>query len=95
MIEVKAAIVRAMKFLIEAFPDERISDVRLEEVVLSEDDLFWHITLSFVRPLRAATDIAAEMDKTTATAHSERDYKVLAIHTNDGRIQSMRIRQTT
>ena len=95
MIEVKAAIMKAMEFLMETFPDEKISDARLEEVVLSEDDLLWHITLSFVRPLRAPTHLMAALDEMSETKQSERDYKVFAIHTEDGRVQSMKMRQTT
>jgi len=92
MIEVKTAVLKAMEFLRETFPPEKISDVRLEEVVLSEDDLLWHITLSFLRPLRAPTHVMAAIDEMSEMKQSERDYKVFAIRTEDGGVQWMKMR---
>ncbi len=92
MIEVTAAILKAKEFLRDNYSGEQISDVRLEEVVLSEDDGLWHITLSFLRPLRAPTQLTAELDEMSAAKQSERDNKVFAVDTQSGRVQSMKMR---
>jgi hypothetical protein len=55
MIGVKQAIRTAADFVAETFSDEKLLDVRLEEVELTEDEKTWLITLSFLRKQKATT----------------------------------------
>lgn len=95
MIDVKQAVAGGASFLANTFADEEIRDVRLEEVELSEDERLWHITLSFLRKQGATSDLSKALEAMSPLKQWERDYKVLAIRAEDGRVQSMKIRQLT
>jgi hypothetical protein len=92
MIDVKQAVTYAVGYLREVFAGERILDIRLEEVELSEDEQFWCITLSFLRESKAASSIVSDALQ-AALGRMERDYKILAIRSRDGQVKSMKIRQ--
>jgi len=55
-VNVQLAVQTASNYLqsLEPFIGNEITDVRLEEVELSEDEQFWLITLGFDRPIDSA-----------------------------------------
>lgn len=88
MLEVKAAVEIALRFLGQMYSGSQISHTRLEEVELAEDGNSWHVTLSYLRD-RSPTEIA---DAITA-APAVREFKVITILSDTGEVKSMKIRQ--
>ena len=91
MIDVKQAIRAAAAFVAEIFSDEKLLDVRFEEVELTEDEKTWLITLSLLRKQKATTGLADAWSD--AGGRMEREYKILAVESETGRVRSMKIRQ--
>jgi hypothetical protein len=85
MTEVRQAIQNALTFLGDMY-GESARDVRLEEVELSEDN-FWYVTLSFLK-----RDFPVGVSESLLGA-VPREYKVLAVSSQDGSVRSMKIRQ--
>ncbi len=88
MIDFKAAVKAALAFLAEAFPNEEVRGVRLEEIDLSPDEKFWYVTVSYLREASSPSELARAV-----SGFDVREYKVIAIRADDGRVQSMKIRQ--
>jgi hypothetical protein len=61
---------------------EAISDIRLEEVELSEDETRWLVTLGFSRPA----------DNQFVSTMVQREYKLFEIDAITGKVKSMKIR---
>lgn len=67
---------------------DKIEDLRLEEVELSDDKKFWLITLGYNVPVKSPlTDILPDSKR------YERDYKIFKIDSETGEVQSMKIRE--
>lgn len=88
MIDVKQAVEAAANYVGDLFAGEKILDVRLEEVELSEGDDFWNVTLSFLREPKAASEFSK-----LVPARMQREYKMFVIRSLDGQVKSMKIRQ--
>ncbi len=88
MLDVKEAAKKASDYFAALYPAHSggfgPSDVRLEEVELTEDGQYWLITLSY--PLN--TGLAGILDTT-----SRREYKVFKIDAGTGQVKSMKIRK--
>jgi hypothetical protein len=95
MIEVKQAVETAANYLADLFAKENISDIRLEEVELSDDGKTWYITLSFLRKAKATGQPV--MDALSSGQYGvgpqNRDLKILAVRATDGVVTSVKIRQ--
>jgi hypothetical protein len=91
MIDVKQAVQAAADFVAETFADEQVLDARLEEVELSEDEKTWFITLSFLRRRKASSALAVAVPD--AAGRMDREYKILAVDSENRRVRSMKIRQ--
>lgn len=87
MIDVKEAVVIATRFLKEMYPDDKSRDLRLEEVVLPDDEKFWLITLSFLR-----REPSAKLEVNLMGGTSKRAYKQIKVNTETGKVQEMVIR---
>ena len=95
MIEVKQAVETAANYLADLFANEGISDIRLEEVELSEDGQTWYVTLSFLRTRKATgrTLVDGLRVGSVGGIEKDRDFKVLALRATDGQVTSVKIRQ--
>ncbi len=85
MSDVTEAVGIATNFLKEMYPEEKSKDLRLEEVVLTEDEMFWLITLSF---LRSNSGSALEL----AVGTSTREYKQIKVNAQTGKVLQMVMR---
>ena len=92
MIDVKEAVRTAANYLADLFAEEDISDIRLEEVELSEDNQTWNVTLSFLRKVRVR-GAPAEALSAGLGPQMDRDFKVLTVRAEDGVVTSVKIRQ--
>lgn len=91
--DARSAIVAAKKVISEAFGDENIRNVGLEEVVFDEKEQLWRITIGFSRPW----DVAAENALTGIFGQSGqagRTYRVVSIKDADGTFKSIRLRDS-
>jgi hypothetical protein len=84
MIDVKQAAQSASNFVTGLYSDRTISDVRLEEVELSEDGRYWLITLSFPPPASSVNSMLGI---------GRRDYKIFKVDRDSGEVLSMKIRE--
>jgi len=91
MIDVKQAVRAAADFVAETFSDEQVLAARLEEVELAEDEKTWFITLSFLRQRKSSSGLAAAVPD--VGGRMDREYKILAVDAENGRVRSMKIRQ--
>lgn len=86
MIGLKDAVKRALEFAADVYGGDKVSDLLLEEIRLSEDERFWHVTVSFVLPSGQSTLMRA-------AGHSpSRSYKVIRIDNNTGQVKDMMMR---
>lgn len=85
MIDVKQAAQLASNFITGLYPEQTISDVRLEEVELSEDEKYWLITLSFPAPPNSSV----------LNLGGRRQYKIFKVDREGGEVLSMKIRELT
>jgi hypothetical protein len=90
MIDVKQAAQSASEFVGELFPANTVSDVRLEEVELSEDGSHWLITLSFPPPASLSRGSSGPFG---VSSPAPRQYKIFKIKADTGEVQSMKIRE--
>ena len=86
---VKEAVSVALQFVADLYGD-KVSNLQLEEVELSDDDEYWYITISFTQPKLLSHPLAAVMQSPTF----ERMYKRVTIETSTGNIRAMKIRDT-
>jgi hypothetical protein len=84
MIDVKQAAQSASNFIVALYSDQTISDVRLEEVEVSDDEKYWLITLSFLVQFPGGI---------VALPVVRRQYKILKVDRQTGNVLSMKIRE--
>lgn len=83
MLDVKEAAERASEYFAGLYQDQRLSNVQLEEVELTDDGKFWLITLSHPVP----------NESPALTFSFKRKYKVFKIDAKTGEVKSMKIRK--
>lgn len=89
MIDVKQAAQSASSFVAGLYSDKTVSDVQLEEVELSEDGLYWLITLSFAPP----ASLSQGSSMFGGVIPAQRQYKIFKITADTGEVLSMKIRE--
>ena len=89
--EVREAAAAARSAIEQAFADEQIQDVGLEE--FSYDDAYgeWRITIGFRRPWRAMTEAKPSL----RYLRPDRSYKLVRVRDRDGSIRSVTDRMLT
>ena len=93
MIDVKHAVQVAYDF-IRQLPEFGYADpITLEEVELTDDERYWLITLGLYRSALPITTGPLEIFA-GALSKREREYKIVKIHADSGKVQSMKIRET-
>ena len=87
MIDVKQAVSRAVTEANNLYAGQRLQDIQLEEVEITEDGKFWLITLGFY--------IVAEgtlPEQYITALGRKREYKVFKIERETGNLISMKMR---
>jgi hypothetical protein len=85
MIDVRQAAQSASNFIVSLYAGQSLSDVRLEEVEVSDDDKYWLITLSFLAQSPGYGVLNLPVLK--------RQYKILKVDRQTGDVLSMKIRE--
>ncbi|MDZ8258982.1 hypothetical protein [Nostoc sp. ChiQUE01b] len=93
-IDVRNAVVAAKEYFegIQDMIGNSINDILLEEVELSEDKRFWHVTLGFSRPV-AKTERTLIPEAISLATKYEREYKIFTVDAETGEVKSMKIRE--
>ena len=86
MIDAKEAVRIALDYVRALYDAEEIPHLTLEEVELSVDQEYWHVTVSFLSsftksPIEAMT-----------SQHGPAMYKILKLRAEDGQVHSMKMR---
>ena len=96
-LNVKDAVRVAVDYVRDLLSPDQLSDVRLEEVELSDDGDYWFVTVGFSRPevqkQREAVATGSGILGLLRPQTLEREYKVVKINARSGDVQSMKIRQ--
>ena len=89
--DVKQAIAKARSFITEIFSEEKISELRLEEVEFDKQEDVWLITFGLLRPsLRTRL---GQIDEIMGTAPLKRTYKVVRVPGDENDLPSVKIRE--
>lgn len=90
-LDARAAVAAAKEFAAKLFASEKISELGLEEIELSEDRTWWLVTLGFTRrwakepkPTRGGISFFAERQ-------GQREYKVFKIHARTGEVTGVKM----
>ena len=92
MIDVKEAVEFAYDFVQQLPKVGDMNPITLEEVELTDDERYWLITLGLYRSELPTTIDPVETFASKVLAKREREYKVVKIHADSGKVQSMKIR---
>ena len=98
MIGVKQAVNNALKYFQDLYEQDllnkKLSDLRLEEVELSDDEKYWFVTIGYTRALPDDSPLAnilpAPIPKTTTPIE---EYKIFKIDSTSGTVRAMKIRE--
>ena len=88
MIDVRDAVKTALAYLDGLFGEDSVFDARLEEVELSDDGMYWLVTVSFLRKRPATPGFLPAV-----VGGYERDYKIVTVDSANGNVKSVKIRQ--
>jgi hypothetical protein len=93
-IDVRSAVLAAKNYFeeIQDMIGNSIQGILLEEVELSENGMFWYVTLSFNRPA-AKTERTIIPDFISLATKHEYEYKTFTIDAETGEVKSMKIRE--
>ena len=91
MLTVKEAVQAAQDWVRQLYADSALKHLRLEEVELSGDERYWHITLGWVEPAVRENAFAAAL--TSDARVLPRVYKTLEVDAESGAVKSMKIRE--
>ena len=99
MIDVKQAVAAATTYFRTLYNTDALSDILLEEVELTDDERLWIVTLSTLLPASKEELNETATSNALATAlgvnrQHRRVYKVFTVSAENGRVRSMKIRQS-
>jgi hypothetical protein len=89
--DVKEAIAIAKRYVKDVFVDEAIENIGLEELEFDDDKDIWSVTLGFSRPWH--DDRLPTALQVNAFSQRKRDYKVLRISDQSGKVLSIKNRE--
>jgi hypothetical protein len=89
--DVKSAVSEAKKWLADVMAEERIANIRLEEVEFDDSEESWLITLGFFRPMHKSGKRGLVPDfSDVVNPHMGRVYRVIKVKEPDGKVISMK-----
>ncbi len=90
-IDVKEAVQRAKDFAAELFKPEKISQLGLEAVELTDNRRYWLVTLGFTRPaLYSRTGRPSPLDQVLPRTEP-REYKIFRVDASSGEVTKVDI----
>lgn len=92
MLTVKEAVQAAEQWVRDLYSKKELQHLRLEEITLSEDERYWHVTLGWVEPaVQMPTSISFALGKDIHVL--PRVYKTIDVDAATGAVKSMKIRE--
>jgi len=92
---VKEAVARAKAYLLDVFSDEKITDIRLEEVELDDLADTWCITLGLIRHSESKVPFDSAFGSSLGALRQAREYKIVHVSNKTGEAFSIKNRETT
>jgi hypothetical protein len=92
MLTVKEAVRAAEQWVRDLYPQQELEHLRLEEVTLSDDELYWRITLGWVEPAVQVPVFSSALGGRDIHV-LPRVYKTLEVDAETGDVKSMKIRE--
>ena len=86
--DVKQAVAKAKRYVLELFEDEAITDIGLEEIEFDDVKKLWQVTIGFTRPWDQ--NIGSVLGGTRS-----RTYKKILIRDRDHEVLSVKNRTTS
>jgi len=90
IVDVKAAVDNAKRWLVDVLQNEGVSNVGLEEVEFDREHGIWLITLGFSRPWNTVRNVLTQISGEPAP---RRAYRIIAVKEPNGEILSMKRRR--
>jgi hypothetical protein len=95
MISMKQAVNNAMLFVVELYGKDKLENLLLEEIELSDDESYWFVTIGFnVIEEDLSSGILRSMRTRASTDKGPRIYKQIKIDAETGVPLSLKIRNT-
>ncbi len=89
--EVKDVVKMAIKYVIEIFEDDNITNVGLEEVTFNEADKNWRVVVGFSRPWDYPQP--SVLGNIRPQEQPKRHYKEVIVDDSSGKIEAITIRE--
>ena len=90
MVDVKTAVTSGLRYLSEILPASQLRDVRLEEVMLTDDERYWLVTFSYIQPESIVNDKASGALESSVNnllnglVRDKRFFKTIKLRREDG-----------
>lgn len=78
----------------EFYTGDSVDDLQLEEVELTEDEKYWLITLGFAPAPSSAQSTPLPAFLAGIRPSAERKYRVFKVNAENGKVLSMKMRET-
>jgi hypothetical protein len=89
--DVQEAVKLAKDWVANVFSEEGITNVGLEEIDYDDEHRIWNVTLGFSRPWNTTRGVLTSLTGDTAV---RRTYKILSVSDGDGKVLSLRNRDS-
>ncbi|MDI6793752.1 MAG: hypothetical protein QME81_12955 [bacterium] len=97
MIDVKQAVSSAGEFVKNLYDINKLDNLMLEEVAVSDDERYWFVTYGFSNirlQLKPTESHPLDILETLKIYQPVRTYKVIKVDAETGQARSMKIRET-
>jgi hypothetical protein len=93
MIDMKQAVQIALDFCRSFYGQDKLADLILEEVELTEDEKFWLVTMGFNLGQVETGQPSANISGSSPTKRPDHVFKTMKVDANNGRALSLRIKK--
>ncbi len=93
MIDMKQAVQIALDFCRSLYGQDKLADLLLEEVELSEDEKFWLVTVGFDLGQEETSQTSPNISGGSPAKKLEHVFKTMKVDANNGRALSLKIKK--
>jgi hypothetical protein len=93
MIEMKQAVQTALEFCRSLYGQDKLADILVEEVELTEDEKFWLVTLGFNIGPGEASQPATAVSGGSLSKRPDHVFKTMKVDASSGRSLSLKIKK--
>ena len=93
MIDMKQAVQIALEFCRNLYGQEKLADLLLEEVELSDDEKFWLVTIGFNLGQGETSQPSTNISGGSLTKRLDHVFKIMKVDAGSGRALSLKIKK--